>query len=58
MKTSDQKFCQHRVGIGAIEEWQQILSDGRPPFPPVLTSEEVVEVLPDTHTMVIYGGKL
>ena len=56
MKTVDQKFCQHRVGIGAIEELEQILSEGRPPFPPVVASKNVVEVFNRTITRWTFTG--
>jgi hypothetical protein len=56
MKTVDQKFCQHRVDIGAIEELEQILSEGRPPFPPVVTSKNVVEVFDRTLTRWTFTG--
>ena len=56
MRTVDQKFCQHRVGIGAIEELEQILSEGRPPFPPVVASKNVVEVFNRTITRWTFTG--
>jgi hypothetical protein len=56
MTTVDQKFCQHMVDIGAIEELEKILSEGRPPFPPVVTSENVVEVFNWTLTRWMFTG--
>ena len=56
MKTSDQKFRQHRAGIGAIEELEQIVSEGRPPLPLVVTSENVVEVLDRTLARWTFTG--
>ena len=50
MKTIDQEVRQHRVGVGAIEELEQLVSEGRLPFPPVGTSEDVNEVLDRTLT--------
>jgi hypothetical protein len=49
-KTIDQEVRQHRVGVGAIEELEQLVSEGRLPFPPVGTSEDVDEVLDRTLT--------
>jgi hypothetical protein len=45
VKTIDQDVRQHRVGVGAIEELEQLVSKSRLPFPPVGTSEDVDEVL-------------
>jgi hypothetical protein len=56
MMTRDQKFYQYRVGIGAIEELEQILSEGRPPFS---SGRDIRKrgrsPRPDTHTMDITG---
>jgi hypothetical protein len=50
VKTIDQGARQHRVGVGAIEELEQLVSEGRLPFPPVGTLEDVNEVLDWTLT--------
>jgi hypothetical protein len=46
----DQNVCEHMFSVGAMDELEQIFSEGRLPSPPVWTAEGVVEAFNRTLT--------